>query len=56
VRSFLKDRLGRVCEGSTLPKLMEEYGFADIKTDYGSVPVCWGGYVGKLVYEVIGTK
>jgi hypothetical protein len=30
---------------------MSEAGIINIKTDYCSVPVCWGGYVGKLVYE-----
>lgn len=32
---------------------MEAVGLLDITSDYGSVPVCWGGYVGKLVYEVL---
>ena len=32
---------------------MEDSGLVDIESDYGSVPVCWGGYIGKLVYEVI---
>lgn len=31
---------------------MDQCGLLDITTDYGSAPVCWGGYVGKLVYEV----
>lgn len=52
MRAFLRDNLGRVCEGSQLVKRMEEAGIVDIKTDYGSIPVCWGGYIGKLVYEV----
>ncbi|CAO3653511.1 unnamed protein product [Mucor hiemalis] len=51
LRAFLKDTLGRVNEGSQLFKRMEEAGIVDIKTDYGSIPVCWGGYIGKLVYE-----
>lgn len=52
VRALLVDRLGRMLTGSTIPKKMEQYGLIDISTDYGSAPVCWGGYVGKLVYEV----
>lgn len=53
VRSFLKDKLGSsYLQANLLCKKMEEAGLVDVKSDYGSVPVCWGGYVGKLVYEV----
>lgn len=43
-------------EGSALPKLMEEHGFVDIQTDYASVPACWGGYIGKLAYDVSSNR
>lgn len=56
VRALLVDRLGRPLTGSSIPKKMEQNGFLDITTDYGSAPVCWGGYVGKLVYEVCQVK
>jgi ubiquinone/menaquinone biosynthesis C-methylase UbiE len=52
VQSYVKDRLGSLFEGYKLTSVMKEAGLVDIKSDYGSLPVCWGGYVGKLVYEV----
>ncbi|GAN02251.1 type 11 methyltransferase [Mucor ambiguus] len=52
IRAFLKDKLGNsFLQANALCKRMEDAGMVDIKSDYGSVPVCWGGYVGKLVYE-----
>ncbi|KAG1436661.1 hypothetical protein G6F56_013462 [Rhizopus delemar] len=30
---------------------MMDLGIKEIKSDYGSLPCCWGGYIGKLVYE-----
>ncbi|GAA5802648.1 hypothetical protein EDC94DRAFT_611291 [Helicostylum pulchrum] len=51
VRTLLRERLGKTLEGSSIAKRMEAVGLLDITSDYGSVPVCWGGYVGKLVYE-----
>lgn len=40
-------------QGRHLVNLMVEAGFRDVKSDYGSLPCCWGGYIGKLMYEVI---
>jgi hypothetical protein len=52
VRTYVRDRLGGLFEGCVLAKIMKEAGLVDVRSDYGSLPVCWGGYVGKLVYEV----
>lgn len=49
---YAKQRLGGFFEGNKLTAFMKEAGLVDIKSDYGSLPVCWGGYIGKLVYEV----
>ncbi|KAI8642513.1 hypothetical protein BD408DRAFT_416353 [Parasitella parasitica] len=52
--SVLKAKLGKsLHEADTLSKKMEAFGLIDVEADYGSVPVCWGGYVGKLAYEDI---
>jgi SAM-dependent methyltransferase len=34
-----------------LPTLLEAHGLTDIRTDYVSVPLCWGGKMGKMMYE-----
>lgn len=52
MKILLRDRIGKTMEGSSIAKRMEEIGLLDVTSDYGSLPVCWGGYVGKLVYEV----
>lgn len=52
VQQFLRDRLGHVLQGRNLVNLMIEAGFREVKSDYGSLPLCWGGYIGKLFYEV----
>ncbi|KAI9340099.1 hypothetical protein BD770DRAFT_448037 [Pilaira anomala] len=51
VKTLLRDTIGKTMEGSSMAKRMEEIGLLDVTSDYGSLPVCWGGYVGKLVYE-----
>ncbi|KAI8376866.1 S-adenosyl-L-methionine-dependent methyltransferase [Blakeslea trispora] len=51
VRCFIKEYFGSPFHGPSLVKRMSEAGLIDIQTDYGSLPVCWGGYIGKLVYE-----
>ncbi|KAI8085918.1 uncharacterized protein B0P05DRAFT_443310, partial [Gilbertella persicaria] len=51
VRITIKELFGSPLHGPSLVKRMSEAGLVDIQTDYGSLPVCWGGYIGKLVYE-----
>ncbi|CEI89875.1 hypothetical protein RMCBS344292_04218 [Rhizopus microsporus] len=51
LQQFLRDRLGHVLQGRNLVNLMIEAGFREVKSDYGSLPLCWGGYIGKLFYE-----
>lgn len=43
--------LGQVFHGPHLEKKLTKAGFVDITSDYASLPVCWGGSVGKLFYE-----
>ncbi|KAG1138979.1 hypothetical protein G6F37_008374 [Rhizopus arrhizus] len=51
VHQLFKSRLGKYMQGRHLVNLMVEAGFRDVKSDYGSLPCCWGGYIGKLMYE-----
>ncbi|OBZ81874.1 hypothetical protein A0J61_10078 [Choanephora cucurbitarum] len=51
VRLFIREYFGTPFHGPCLVKRMSEAGLVDIQTDYGSLPLCWGGYIGKLVYE-----
>ncbi|KAI7872149.1 S-adenosyl-L-methionine-dependent methyltransferase [Spinellus fusiger] len=39
--------------GDCLKSTLAEVGLRDIKSDYCSIPVCWGGSVGKLMYQNI---
>lgn len=34
-----------------LKKKFSQIGLESIKTDYVSLPICWGGFIGKTLYE-----
>ena len=48
---YLKARQ-QLYHGPALVRVLKEHGFQDVTGDYRSIPVCWGGYVGKIMYEV----
>ncbi|CAO3702590.1 unnamed protein product [Rhizopus stolonifer] len=52
LKQLLYSRLGKNLKGKNLVGQMMDLGIKEIKSDYGSLPCCWGGYIGKLVYEV----
>ncbi|KAI7867579.1 S-adenosyl-L-methionine-dependent methyltransferase [Spinellus fusiger] len=39
--------------GHALHQHLRHYCFTDVEASYLSVPVCWGGAVGKMSYEII---
>jgi hypothetical protein len=48
----LENRLGgKNLMGENSLKELKEAGFEQIKADYGSIPICWGGYMGKMFYD-----
>ncbi|KAI8980833.1 hypothetical protein BDB01DRAFT_187602 [Pilobolus umbonatus] len=51
VKKFLNSKLGAVFHAPLLQKTLIGIGLQDVSTDYGSVPICWGGIVGKQFYE-----
>ncbi|KAG1451941.1 hypothetical protein G6F46_005960 [Rhizopus delemar] len=51
VNQLVQSRLGKPFQGKDLVNHMVEAGLREIKSDYGSLPCCWGGYIGKLMYE-----
>ncbi|KAI9244725.1 S-adenosyl-L-methionine-dependent methyltransferase [Sporodiniella umbellata] len=53
LHEFLHNRLGSFLQGKDLVDYMNKSGLVDIVSDYGSLPCCWGGYIGKLFYEDI---
>ena len=55
VQHYLKSQQKHLFHGPRLKRFLQESGFEDIKTEYGSIPICWGGYMGKLMYEVNNT-
>ncbi|KAI8883863.1 hypothetical protein K501DRAFT_249031 [Backusella circina FSU 941] len=44
---------GKSLMGDSSVRDLKEAGFQQIKTDYGSVPICWGGYMGKIFYDYL---
>ncbi|KAI8145788.1 hypothetical protein BJV82DRAFT_511228 [Fennellomyces sp. T-0311] len=53
--AFLKSRHKYLITGPKLRRFLKEGNFQEIQYDYASIPVCWGGYVGKHMYENILT-
>ncbi|CDS08313.1 hypothetical protein LRAMOSA02261 [Lichtheimia ramosa] len=51
---YLKARQ-QLYHGPALERVLKENGFQDVTGDYRSIPVCWGGYVGKIMYENVLT-
>ncbi|KAI9319706.1 hypothetical protein BX666DRAFT_1852849 [Dichotomocladium elegans] len=49
----MRGRQASLYHGPRLRQLLLDYGFQEVTSDYGSVPVCWGGYLGKLMYEAM---
>ncbi|KAI9019985.1 hypothetical protein CLU79DRAFT_227820 [Phycomyces nitens] len=39
--------------GPILKKKLENLGCVDIRSDYKSMPICWGGAIGKATYETM---
>lgn len=48
--SFQKSEL--LYHGPLIKQSLIDAGLEDIKSDYISVPICWGGNMGKIFYEV----
>ncbi|KAI9249285.1 S-adenosyl-L-methionine-dependent methyltransferase [Sporodiniella umbellata] len=42
---------GKHLQGKYLVDHMKQLGLEQVSSDYGSIPCCWGGYLGKMVYE-----
>ncbi|KAI8337740.1 hypothetical protein BC941DRAFT_352855 [Chlamydoabsidia padenii] len=40
-----------IFQGLNIKKCLLDAGLEDVRSDYTSVPICWGGYVGKMLYE-----
>lgn len=38
--------------GPRIRRFLVDSGFVEVNTDYVSLPLCWGGFVGKNTYEV----
>ncbi|KAI9274408.1 hypothetical protein BDA99DRAFT_497402 [Phascolomyces articulosus] len=53
IHNYLKTRQKHLFNGPRLRRFLEESGFQDIHYEYASIPACWGGYMGKLMYENI---
>ncbi|KAI7853422.1 hypothetical protein BDC45DRAFT_511196 [Circinella umbellata] len=53
VLHYLKSQQKYLFQGPRLKRFLQESGFQDVKAEYVSIPVCWGGYMGKLMYENI---
>ncbi|CAO3589309.1 unnamed protein product [Absidia cylindrospora] len=39
--------------GPEIKQCLVSAGLDDVQTDYTSIPICWGGYVGKMLYEAL---
>ncbi|KAI8093519.1 S-adenosyl-L-methionine-dependent methyltransferase [Halteromyces radiatus] len=39
--------------GPVIKQCLLDAGLEDVQGDYISIPICWGGYVGKMLYESI---
>ncbi|KAI8388218.1 S-adenosyl-L-methionine-dependent methyltransferase [Radiomyces spectabilis] len=48
---ILRKRHKRIYHGPRLRRSLNDAGYIDVQCDYASIPVCWGGYLGKMVYE-----
>ncbi|KAI9497853.1 S-adenosyl-L-methionine-dependent methyltransferase [Zychaea mexicana] len=51
VYNYLKSRQKHIFHGPKLRRFLTDGGFQDIHFEYSSIPICWGGYLGKLMYE-----
>lgn len=49
---MLKPKDGVLFHGPVIKQCLVDAGLVDIQSDYSSIPICWGGYVGKMIYEV----
>ncbi|CAO3598545.1 unnamed protein product [Absidia cylindrospora] len=50
---MLKPRHKQLFHGPVIKQRLIDAGLVDVQADYTSIPICWGGYVGKMLYETI---